>query len=199
MSIDTYAKLQASVGSWLHRSDLAARAPDFISLAEARFNRNLRARQMQKAFSQLIASPVVTLPTDWLETVDRPKVEDEPLDLVTRAQFEERQVRGWFGCYYTIWGNEIRIGMRIQDPVTVTFDYYGRIPALSTQAPVNWLLRDGQDIYLYGSLLEAAPYLNNDARIETWRALLQVGLTDLQTSNDNAKFAGGTLAMGQAT
>ena len=194
MAIETYEQLQSSIGGWLHRTDLSARADDFIALAEVRFNRNLRVRQMETEHSEVVADPVMDLPDDWLEMVDRVKIEGEPLELVSRSQFETRQHAGQTGCYYAIWGNTLRIGQPLREPATLTFDYYARIPSLSDDNADNWLLRDGPDVYLYGSLLEAAPYLNDDARAETWRALLQVGLNDLQAAADRAKFAGGTLA-----
>src|SRR3954468_13495184 len=41
MAITSYAELQAAVGNWLARSDLSARLPEFIALAEADIRRNL--------------------------------------------------------------------------------------------------------------------------------------------------------------
>ena len=45
------------------------------------------------------------------------------------------------------------------------------LPRLSNDVPTNWLLEMQPDIYLYGSLCQAAPYLGDDARIATWSAL----------------------------
>ena len=42
MALTTYAELKTSVGDWLNRSDLTTAIPDFISLAEAQIERNLR-------------------------------------------------------------------------------------------------------------------------------------------------------------
>lgn len=39
MSIETYGELKTAVADWSHRSDLTARIPDFIRLAENDFNR----------------------------------------------------------------------------------------------------------------------------------------------------------------
>ena len=39
MAITTYAELKTAVGDWLNRSDLDSVIPNFISLAEAQFNR----------------------------------------------------------------------------------------------------------------------------------------------------------------
>lgn len=44
--INDYATLKTAIASWLARADLTAAIPDFIQLAETRFNRELRVRQM---------------------------------------------------------------------------------------------------------------------------------------------------------
>lgn len=195
MSITNYSELQGAIGRWLSRTDLATVAPDLITLAETRLNRNLRVRQMETTVAQTISSPVFAFPADWLELRGEPTVDGEPLHFVTTDQMQERSggMGRFEGDFYTIRGNELVVGSRIADTVDLEFTYYARIPALTSAAPSNWLLAAGPDIYLYGSLLEAEPYLKNDTRIETWRSLFQVALGDLQVSSEKARFSGGSL------
>ena len=47
MAISTFAELKTAAANWLDRSDLTDRIPEFIALAEARFNRVLRIRDME--------------------------------------------------------------------------------------------------------------------------------------------------------
>jgi len=47
MAISTFAELKTAAANWLDRSDLTDRIPEFIALAEARFNRILRIRDME--------------------------------------------------------------------------------------------------------------------------------------------------------
>ena len=47
MAIGTYAELQTAVANWLDRDDLTDRIPEFIALAEAKMNRNLRISLME--------------------------------------------------------------------------------------------------------------------------------------------------------
>jgi hypothetical protein len=47
MAISNYTELKTAVANWLDRDDLTARIPEFIALAEARFNRVLRIRAME--------------------------------------------------------------------------------------------------------------------------------------------------------
>ena len=41
MAISTFAELSTAAANWLDRSDLTDRIPEFIALAEARFNREI--------------------------------------------------------------------------------------------------------------------------------------------------------------
>jgi len=43
--ITTYAELQTSIATWLVRDDLTAIIPDFITLAESKFKRDIRVRE----------------------------------------------------------------------------------------------------------------------------------------------------------
>lgn len=191
MSIASYSELQAAVSRWLHRGDLASVVPDLITFAQARLNRNLRVRQMETAHTETVTMQQLALPADWLEFVGAPKLGDDRLDFITRDQYKG----GCEGNFYTIMGSTLYLSPTLDGPTELAFDYYTKIPALSDTATTNWLLVDGPDIYLYGSLLEAEPYLKNDPRIETWRGLLQVALTDIQGASDRAKHSGASLVM----
>jgi hypothetical protein len=65
--VTTYSGLVASVQSWLNRSDLTAKVPDFIALLEARLNRELRVPDMERMTTLVLTDGAVDLPTDFLE------------------------------------------------------------------------------------------------------------------------------------
>ena len=44
MAISNYTELKTAVANWLDRDDLTDRIPEFIALAESRFNRLLRSK-----------------------------------------------------------------------------------------------------------------------------------------------------------
>src|SRR3569833_4709674 len=66
MSLATYADLQTQVATWLHRDDLTAYIPDFITLFEAAAARRLRVRPMETTATLTPSSGSVALPTDYL-------------------------------------------------------------------------------------------------------------------------------------
>lgn len=198
--IQTFDDLKAAVGRWLHRTDVAAAAEDFIALYEARANRNLRVRQMEASYSQSVTAQRNALPVGWLEMIGKPTVGGKPQDFITRDQFKllDGTIPVFESGYFSIFGSNIALNVDVSAGVVLAYDYYLKIPTLSVTNQTNWLITDGPDIYLYGSLLEAAPYLNNDPRIDTWRGLLTVAMDDLQTASDRAKWSGGTLEVRNA-
>jgi len=48
--------------------------------------------------------------------------------------------------------------------------YYELPPLLDDQTQTNWLTEYAPQLLLYGTLLEATPFLKNDERIATWQA-----------------------------
>ena len=65
--INDYATLQQGIATWLARADLTASIPDFIQLAESRFNRELRTRQMLVTVTGSAVGGTFTLPADLRE------------------------------------------------------------------------------------------------------------------------------------
>ena len=65
MSIPNYTALVAAIGDWLDRDDLAARAPTFIQLAEARLNRLLDDPEMEVLATTTAEDDLTTLPEDF--------------------------------------------------------------------------------------------------------------------------------------
>ena len=69
MTITTYAELQSAAATWLVRGDLTQRIAEFISLAEARLNRVLRARlaETEVALSAAPGARTIPLPDGFTE------------------------------------------------------------------------------------------------------------------------------------
>jgi hypothetical protein len=57
--------------------------------------------------------------------------------------------------------------------------YYATPQALSESNQVNWFTQYTKDALLYGSLLQAAPYLKNDDRIQTWKDFYSAAINSI--------------------
>ena len=69
MALNSYSALQSAIESWLLRTDIATVAADFITLAEAQINRDVRHWRMITRTDLTIDDQFVDLPTDWVDTI----------------------------------------------------------------------------------------------------------------------------------
>ena len=199
MALTTYAELKTSIGDWLNRSDLTSVIPDFISLAEAQIERTLRARQMIVRANASFDAQYGAVPADFLETKSlkltstNPQTPLEFLSIDALDQKAAEYTASGKPRFFGVVGGQLRIVPTPDSTYTTELTYYAKLSKLSTSNTSNWLLASSPDIYLYGSLLQAAPYLQDDARIQTWATLYERALNDLQTADDRSASSGGAL------
>lgn len=198
MAIASHSDLVAAVGAWLNRDDLAGNIPDFIALAEADLGRKLRLRQMIKRATAVMDEEYEALPPDWLEGVSLTlqTVPAVMLEYVTPAQMAAYKGLTMAGSprYYTIKGSEFQL-YPAPNGETVEMEYFATIPALSADAPTNWLLALSPDAYLYGALTSSAPFLREDERVATWAQLYQNAIDGLTGADERAKRSGAPLSI----
>ena len=204
MAITTYAELQTATANWLDRTDLTARIPEFIELSEANFNRVIRSPDMvTKDDSFSLTSRYNTLPSDTLEIV-RIVLDLTPvivLEYLTPEEISERRVSmsaTGKPYYFTVIGgssNQLEVVPSPDSTYTSSIVYYTRIAALSDSATSNWLLAAHPDIYLFGTLVEAEPYLKNDERMPMWTSRLDKALTALRLQGERELHTGSSLRM----
>jgi hypothetical protein len=199
MALTTYAELKTSIGDWLNRSDLTSVIPDFISLAEAQIERTLRARQMIVRANASFDAQYGAVPSDFLETKSlkltstNPQTPLEFLSIDALDQKAAEYTASGKPRFFGVVGGQLRIVPTPDSTYTTELTYYAKLSKLSTSNTSNWLLSSSPDIYLYGALLQAAPYLQDDARIQTWATLYERALNDLQTADDRSATSGGAL------
>ena len=189
MAIDTYSELKSAIADWLNRDDLTSVIPNFIELAEAELTRNLRHRKMIVRADATIDSEYTQTPDDWFQTQTL-ILETDPITtleyLTPDALNEKRKSSSANGkpLFYTMIGTEIQVYPVPSGDYTAELVYYAKIPALSDSQTTNWLLDFAPDIYLYGSLMQSAPYLQDDQRLSVWNALYAQKILDIEISNE---------------
>jgi len=202
MAFNNYSSLQASIADFLNRNDLTAVIPDFITLAEAQFNRNIRHRRMVERATATLDSEYSAVPADWLESI-RYQINTNPITVMEFVSPDQAaMLKGANGTagkpiYYTQIGQQFQVVPAPDSGSAYTGEltYYATIPALSVSNTTNWLLTDSPDLYLYGALLQAAPYLQDDQRLSTWGTLYERCLNDLKVSDERSRMATSALRM----
>lgn len=188
----TYSDLQQTVINWTHRegdSAFAARIPDFIRLAEARFNRSLRTSAQTTPFDlTALVSGSAPLPAGFLAFKELRSVgatsytlEPRPLEWISNQPASATAPQ-----YYAIAGGEV---LCWPGSGSIQGTYYAEIPALAAY-DTNWLLASHPDLYLFATLTEAALFIQADDRIPLW-ADRAAKLLEAVQSQDNANALNG--------
>jgi hypothetical protein len=195
MALDTFAGLKATIADYLNRDDLTAVIPSFITIAEAKFNRKLRTRQMIKRANGQIETAFFAYPSDWLQAKEF-QLNTNPivrLQFVTEAYGDELKANRYVSigqpAYYTITGTQLEFIPAPDATYSAELTYYAKIPALSDSNTSNWLLAYAPDLYLYGALLEAAPYLKDDERLAVWSQMYVNSLGDIEVADQRASVS----------
>ena len=196
MAISTYAELKTAVANWLNRDDLTANIPDFITLCEARLNRVLRTRAMEGLYtaSTIAGQRDYNLPASYLQ-MRALRLNTSPLTVLEYVS-PEIMDRVWAGSSggkpvaYTIKANELFLGPSPGAVYTMEMDYYRKFDSLSTIITTNDMLTDNPDVYLYGALLEAEPFIKNDSRIQVWGTSFYKAITDIQDQDSKDRHSG---------
>ena len=195
MALANYNDLKSSIADFLNRDDLTSVIPDFITMAEARLNREVRHWRQEDRATATLDAQYTALPTNFLEpirmsilTADTSTLEivgvQEMSDLRANALNTSGKPR-----YFTILDQSIEVFPTPDGDYSLEMVYYETLPDLATNS-TNWLLTNYPDGYLYGSLLHSAPYLQEDVRIQTWTALYQSAVSAINLDAERAKTGG---------
>jgi hypothetical protein len=201
MGYTNYTDLQASVAGYLGRSDLASQIPDFILFAEIRLSRELRTRSMLKSATAttVAGDPRISLPSDFLEIRDlfvqgNPRM---PLTYLSPSAFtrDARADESGLPVFYTVLTSEFQFGPKPDTDYSLEILYYAKPTVLSSTTPSNVFLANYPDALLYGALIEAEPYLINDARSQTWATLYDRAIKNISDADQGGEYSGIPLQM----
>lgn len=179
----TYSSLLDDVRRYLERGFTAEsdqlvyeQLPRLVALAERRCARELKVTGFIRAVSTPLSAGVAVYlkPDRWRDTVSM-TVNNRPIHARSyeylRSYWPDEAQTGtpeFYADYdYQHW-------LLVPTPVaglTLEVLYYEQPQFLDEANQTNWLTEYAPDLLLYGTLLEAAPFLKNDTRLATWQAL----------------------------
>jgi hypothetical protein len=201
MALDTYTNLKTSIADWLNRDDLTAVIPDFISLAEAQIERRLPIQKLVKRATATVDTPFFAVPADFVSAKSFILTSTAPVQqLIQLTQDEVDSKKTLYTTtgkptYFAFVGGQIEVLPAPDTGYTGELTYVAKLEKLSGAVASNWLLTQYPDVYLYGSLLQAAPYLRDDERIAVWGGLYEKAIEEMIVQDQRASFSGGRLAM----
>lgn len=196
MALDTYANLKTAIADWLDRSDLTDRIPDFIALAEARLNRELRIRPMEvrSTLTLTAGQRYFALPGGYLQmrNIQLNTNPVTPLEYITPEMLDRLYGSNTSGKpkAYSLIGDEIQLAPIPDTDYTLEVAYYEKFTPLSTDVTTNWLTENAPDVLLYGALVEAEPFIKNDERMPLWLNAYKEAIDKIQKADDRDRHSG---------
>lgn len=198
-AVMTYNSLVADIESYLERTDTATidKIPTFIMLAEQiiasqiKFLGNLTVNTS----TMTQGNPVIVKPARWHKTVSMNVTVDGKRQPVFLRKYEylreywpeatQEEVPKFYCDYdYTHWliapTPDAAYGFEVL--------YYERVQPLDSSNQTNWFTEYAPQAILYGSLLQAMPFLKNDDRIQMWQSIYQQAM-DILTAEDKLRVA----------
>ena len=171
----TYDSLVTTVLQYLERSDKAVvdAIPTFITLCEFEIAQQIKTLgQLEVAQSTMVAgNPIIQKPARWRKTVSMNVVVDGKRQPVLLRRYEylrsyvqdnnASDVPKYYADYdYDHW--------LVAPTPNVAYSYevlfYERIQPLASDNQTNWLTQNAPNAMIFGTLLQAMPFLKNDSR-----------------------------------
>ena len=210
--IQDYQDLQDAIRDWINRDDLIARIPTFIYLAERKMFRRYRNPNNEKTITydmrvdpdamdpdQIAVDQKIQLPTDYLEMLTF-QINGVPLKRISLTEMQQRLNVGSSSFSGTSQGEPKFFARQRRNiffspyptgDTFITMIYYCDLTGnLVLGDDDNDVLRTAPDLYLYGSLLQAQPFLKPTddewQLIPTWRDMYEdaFGLIEYQRDED---------------
>ncbi|NBW14319.1 MAG: hypothetical protein EBR82_40610 [Caulobacteraceae bacterium] len=191
----TYTSLVADTTLYLERSDAQTinQIPSFINLCESIISDELKILGQQQTVTTTLVQGNVTLqkPARWRKTTSmNVTVAGERLPLLLRKYEYMRNywpdptvesIPKYYGDYdFDHWF----IAPTPDDNYAIEILYYEKIQPLDATNQTNWFTINAPQAMLYGTLLQAMPFLKNDSRVQLWQAMYDRAIQTLKLEND---------------
>jgi hypothetical protein len=177
----TYASLVTDISSYLERTDAATleKIPTFIMLAEQVISTEIQflGNLTVVTSTMNVGEPIIVKPARWRKTVSINLIDNSQRQPVFLRKYEylrnywpnatQRDTPVYYCDYdYTHWLVAPTPDLAYNYEVL----YYERVQPLDIANQTNWFTQYAPQAMLYGSLLQAMPFLKNDERIPMWQA-----------------------------
>lgn len=198
----TFNSLRDDVRNYLERGASLAtdpivyeQIPKLINLAERRIARDIKIQGFQNVVTTTMQTgvPVMQKPDRWRETIS--------INIGTGVTNDYRKTlftRSYEYCR-TYWPDQAEVGEPVfyadydyrhwlfaatpDENYPVEIVYYELPPLLDEEQQQNWLTNYAPNALLYGTLLEATPFLKNDERIPIWQSFYDMSISSLNTED----------------
>lgn len=193
-AVMTYDSLVADISSYLERTDTATlqKIPTFIMLAEQTIAAEIKflGNLVPMQSTMTASDPVINKPARWHKTVSMNVTVAGKKQPVLLRKYEylrefwpnptQTDVPAYYADYdYTHW----LVAPTPADDYVFEVLYYERVQPLDSSNQTNWFTIYAPQALLYGTLLQAMPFLKNDSRVPLWQQLYRQAMDTLKTED----------------
>jgi hypothetical protein len=199
----TFNSLRDDVRNYLERGASAAtdpivyeQIPKLINFAERRIARDIKIQGFQTVVvtNMVAGESVIPKPDRWRETIS--------MNVATGSANSNTRTTVFTRGYEYVrayWPDDTQVGQPVfycdydyqhwlfaptpDQNYPIEILYYELPPLLDESQQQNWLTNYAPNALLYGTLLEATPFLKNDERIPTWLNFYQMAVESLNTED----------------
>lgn len=179
----TYATLQTDVADYLHRADLTAKLPAFVTLAEAALFRELQIKDMALSVAGSTTGEYGTLPTDFGSVSKVTTAVGDAEYTLDYKSLDYSPTGVTYPTSYALENNQLRI-FGASTGQAYTLYYLPKVEALSDTNTTNWLLDNAPDLYLYATALEGAKYIRDMAQVQALTQLVGSLIDSVRRASD---------------
>lgn len=200
----TYNSLLTSLQAYLQRYGtlIIDNIPSWIALAQIRIPREMKILGFRQEASgtfngTTLTTGIMQKPSDWRKTIafyvgtGTDNNTHTPVFLrdysYIRTVYPDASVTGTPRFYgdaaYNYW-----LVQPTPTAIPYKIPYFGTLTQLDDTTQTNWLTENAPDLLLYGSLLEAMPFIKTDERIPVWQAAFDRAKVALQTMEIEGKL-----------
>ena len=186
-----YASLQAGIIDWSQRSDLSAKIPAFIEMAERAMFRELPLRANETTVTGTATSDIIALPVA-LNAIERVEIETNSvkytLTYTSPNGIEDLTRATGLPTRYTVENGSLRFISAPADAYAYTIFYMDSPAYLSDGAPSNAILAAHPDLYLWGALTELARYVMDPEMESKYLASYGVVLQSIRRADERRRL-----------
>ena len=186
MALATYSDLQTSVLDWMERNDQTGKVADWITLGEARLNRELGPVETNASLTGVVDSRALDLSSlSLVEPISlfcaEPSSEDErPVKPISPAKMSYFDTSG----RPSEWTLDTYASIKLNRPCDLAYAFrlrYRERFALSELVPTNWLLTNHPDVYLAATIVWGNGYNQDYSGAATWKVILDEAIPSIKS------------------
>ena len=208
----TYQTLIQDIQSYLERGTeedtiVFNQIPRLINMAERRLGRELKILGAQMSVTAVMTPgvPIIQKPTGWREDISifigTTAVKDDNTGVISYTAGTSRMpiFPRVYEYLRSFWPNEAsrdtpkfyaNMGMKHwifaptpDDAYPLEITYFATPEFLGEDNQTNWITDNYPQLLLYGTLMEASPFLKDDSRVQVWQTMYSQAMQDIITDN----------------